>query len=48
MTDDRKIRLTLPSSEPAYKVGYRKPPAESQVQAWPLGQPEGSSERRSE
>jgi hypothetical protein len=41
MTDDRKIRLTLPSSEPAYKVGYRKPPAESQFKPGRSGNPRG-------
>jgi hypothetical protein len=41
MTDNRKIRLTPPSSEPAYKVGYRKPPAESQFKPGRSGNPRG-------
>src|SRR5271166_1450795 len=46
MTDDRKIHLTRPSSGPAYKVGYRKPSAESQFKpgrsANPKGRPKGA------
>ena len=41
MTDDRKTRLTPPASEPAFKVGYRKPPAESQFKPGRSGNPRG-------
>ena len=42
MTDERKIRLAPPSSqEPAYKVGYGKPPAESQFKPGRSGNPKG-------
>jgi Family of unknown function (DUF5681) len=41
MTDERKIRLTPPSQEPTYVVGYRKPPADSQFKLGRSGNPKG-------
>lgn len=41
MTDERKIRLAPPSQEPTYRVGYGKPPAESQFKPGRSGNPKG-------
>ncbi len=41
MTDERKIRLTPPSKEPGYNVGYRKPPAELRFKPGRSGNPKG-------
>ena len=41
MTDERKIRLTPPSKEPGYNVGYAKPPAESRFKPGRSGNPKG-------
>ncbi len=41
MSKDRKGRLTPPSQEPIYPVGYGKPPAETQFKPGRSGNPKG-------
>jgi hypothetical protein len=41
MSEDRKIRLTPPSQEPTYQVGYGKPPTESRFKPGRSGNPKG-------
>ena len=41
MPNDRKVRLTPPSREPGYDVGYRKPPVNSQFKPGRSGNPKG-------
>ena len=41
MSDDRKIRLELPSERPDYEVGYGKPPAATRFKPGRSGNPRG-------
>src|SRR5271169_4027563 len=41
MSEDRKLRLTPPSQEPTYKVGYRRTPTASRFKPGQSGNPKG-------
>jgi hypothetical protein len=41
MAQDRGIRLTPPSHEPTYEIGYRRPPAETKFKPGRSGNPKG-------